>query len=57
MSVNMSVNMSRMEYEMPVIDCQGIDIGEVATQGEGFADKIDEPRVREVERTIRGGQS
>ncbi len=52
----MSVNMSRMDYEMPVIDCQGIDIGEVATQGEGFADKIDEPRVREVDRIIRGGQ-
>ena len=50
-------NMSQMEYEMPVIDCQGIDIGEVAVEGEGFADKIDEPRVREVERTIRGGQS
>ena len=53
----LSVNMSQMDYEMPVIDSQGIDLGEVATEDEGFAEKIDEPRVREVDRTIRRGQS
>ena len=43
---------------MPVIDSKGIDLGDVAIEDEVFvAEKIDEPRVQEVDRTIRGGQS